>query len=61
MTESTPRPILHDINLSPYVRTVRVALAYVDAERWPGFAAYVERIHKLPCYAPIVAGDMPPR
>jgi len=33
----------------------------VDAARWPAMAAYVARIHALPCSAPIVAGDIPRR
>ncbi len=45
---------------SPFVNFA-IAGEKVDAERWPTIAAYVERIHGLPCYAPIVAGDMPRR
>ncbi|MBW2397093.1 MAG: glutathione S-transferase family protein [Deltaproteobacteria bacterium] len=32
MTESAPRPILHGSNISPYVRKVRVALAFKGIE-----------------------------
>ncbi len=32
MAESAPRPILHGSNISPYVRKVRVALAYKGIE-----------------------------
>ncbi len=107
---TAPRPTLHGSNVSPFVRKVRVALAFkgleyenvqqvpfgappefvaksplskiplweegaitspfvnfgiagesVDAKRWPQVAAYVQRVHSLPCYAPIVAGDQPQR
>ncbi len=52
---------LADIALtSPFVNFA-IAGEKVDAGRWPEIAAYVERIHGLPCYAPIVAGDMPQR
>ena len=43
---------------SPFVNFA-IAGETVDAERWPQIAAWVRRIHSLPCYAPIVAGDMP--
>ena len=43
---------------APFVNFA-IAGEKVDASRWPEIAAYVERIHALPCYAPIVAGDMP--
>ena len=45
---------------SPFVNFA-IAGERVDAERWPQIAAYVERVHSLPCYAPIVAGDHPRR
>ncbi len=45
---------------SPFVNFA-IAGEKVDAERWPQIAAYVERVHSLPCYAPIVAGDQPRR
>jgi len=45
---------------SPFVN-FGIAGESVDAERWPQIAAYVERVHSLPCYAPIVAGDQPRR
>jgi glutathione S-transferase len=45
---------------SPFVNFA-IAGERVDAERWPQIAAYVERVHSLPCYAPIVAGDQPRR
>ncbi len=45
---------------SPFVNFA-IAGERVDAERWPQIAAYVERVHSLPCYAPIVAGDHPGR
>jgi len=48
---------LADIALtSPFVNFA-LAGEKVDAARWPEIAAYVDRIHALPCYAPIVAGD----
>ncbi len=45
---------------SPFVNFA-IAGERVDAERWPQIAAYVERVHSLPCYAPIVADDQPRR
>ena len=45
---------------SPFVNFA-IAGESVDAERWPQIAAYVARVHSLPCYAPIVAGDQPRR
>ena len=48
---------LADIALtSPFVN-FGLAGEKVDAARWPEVASYVERIHALPCYAPIVEGD----
>ncbi|MCH2173601.1 glutathione S-transferase family protein [Myxococcota bacterium] len=47
-----------DISLtSPFVNFA-IAGESIDAERWPTIASYVTRIHELPCYAPIVAGDL---
>lgn len=52
---------LADIALtSPFVNFA-IAGEKVDAARWPEIAAYVDRIHALPCYAPIVAADNPRR
>jgi len=45
---------------SPFVN-FGIAGESVDTGRWPQIAAYVERVHSLPCYAPIVAGDQPRR
>ena len=46
-----------DISItSPFVNFA-IAGEGIDAERWPTLAAYLQRIHALPCYAPIVAGD----
>lgn len=45
---------------SPFVN-FGIAGESVDTERWPQIGAYVERVHSLPCYAPIVAGDQPRR
>ena len=50
-----------DIALTSSFVNFAIAGEKVDAERWPQIAAYVERIHSLPCYAPIVAGDHPGR
>ena len=50
-----------DIALTTPFVNFAIAGERVDAERWPQIAAYVERIHSLPCYAPIVAGDHPRR
>ncbi len=50
-----------DIALTTPFVNFAIAGESVDAERWPQIAAYVERIHSLPCYAPIVAGDHPGR
>ena len=50
-----------DIALTTPFVNFAIAGERVDAERWPEIAAYVERIHSLPCYAPIVAGDDPRR
>ena len=52
---------LADIALTTPFVNFAIAGERVDAERWPQIAAYVERIHSLPCYAPIVAGDHPGR
>lgn len=49
---------LADIALtSPFVNFA-LAGEKVDAQRWPQVASYVERIHALPCYAPIVEADL---
>ena len=45
---------------SPFVN-FGIAGESVETERWPQIAAYVERVHSLPCYARIVAGDQPRR
>ncbi len=50
-----------DIALTTPFVNFAIAGESVDAERWPKIAAYIERIHSLPCYAPIVAGDHPRR
>ena len=50
-----------DIALTTPFVNFAIAGERVDAERWPQIAAYVERVHSLPCYAPIVAGDHPGR
>jgi hypothetical protein len=52
VTESAPRPILHGSNISPYVRKVRVALAfkgieYDDVQQIP-FGAPPEFVAKSP-------------
>jgi glutathione S-transferase len=52
---------LADIALTTPFVNFAIAGEQVDAARWPAMAAYVERIHALPCYAPIVAGDVPRR
>jgi glutathione S-transferase len=52
---------LADIALTSSFVNFFIAGEKVDAERWPEIAAYVDRIHALPCYAPIVAGDQPRR
>lgn len=49
---------LADISITTPFVNFALAGEKVDAERWPKIAAYIERIHELPCYAPIVAGDM---
>ncbi len=47
-----------DISLaSPFVN-FKIAGETIDAERWPAVAAYIERIHSLPCYAPILENDL---
>ncbi|MEL6829768.1 MAG: glutathione S-transferase family protein [Pseudomonadota bacterium] len=42
------------------VAFVNLALAgeKVDPQRWPKMASYIERVHALPCYAPIVAKEL---
>lgn len=45
---------------SPFVN-FGIAGESVDAKRWPQVADYVQRVHSLPCYAPIVKGDQPQR
>ncbi len=52
---------LADIALTTSFVNFALAGESVDAERWPALAAYVGRVHALPCYAPIVAGDLPGR
>ncbi len=42
---------------SPFVNFM-LAGEKVDANRWPEFASYVQRVHALPCYAPIVSADL---
>ena len=42
---------------SPFVN-LAIAGEAIDAQKWPAMAAYIERIHSLPCYAPIVEGDL---
>lgn len=49
---------LADIALTTSFVNLNLAGVSVDAKRWPAYAAYVERIHALPFYAPIVA-DVP--
>lgn len=48
-----------DIALTTSFVNFAIAGERADAVRWPEVAAYIERIHSLPCYAPIVAGDHP--
>ena len=59
MAASSPRPILHGANVSPYVRKVRVALAYKGIEYesvfqnpWGAPPEYVEKspLSKIPCW-----------
>lgn len=42
---------------SPFVNFM-LAGEKVDVNRWPEFASYVQRVHALPCYAPIVNADL---
>ncbi len=49
---------LADIALTTSFVNLKLAGASIDTSRWPEYAAYVERIHALPFYAPIVA-DVP--
>jgi len=42
---------------SPFVNFM-LAGEKVDADRWPEFASYIQRVHALPCYAAIVKADM---
>jgi glutathione S-transferase len=49
---------LADIALTTSFVNLNLAGVSVDTSRWPAYAAYVERIHALPFYAPIVA-DVP--
>ena len=42
---------------SPFVNFM-LAGEKVDANRWPEFASYIQRVHALPCYAPIVKADL---
>ena len=42
---------------SPFVNFM-LAGEKVEADRWPEFASYIQRIHALPCYAPIVKADL---
>ena len=42
---------------SPFVNFM-LAGEKVDMNRWPEFASYVQRVHALPCYAPIVNADL---
>jgi len=48
---------LADIALTSSFVNFEIAGEKIDAARWPEVAAYVERVHALPCYAPIVDGD----
>ncbi len=49
---------LADIALtSPFVNFA-LAGETIDAARWPAIASYVNRVHSLPCYAPIVKVDL---
>jgi glutathione S-transferase len=50
-----------DIALTTPFVNFAIAGEKIDAQRWPEMSAYVERIHALPCCAPIVEGDMPRR
>ena len=50
-----------DIALTSSFVNFAIAGERLDTERWPRIAAYVERVHSIPCYAPIVAGDHPGR
>jgi glutathione S-transferase len=49
---------LADIALTTSFVNLNLAGVRIDTSRWPEYAAYVERIHALPFYAPIVA-DVP--
>jgi len=42
---------------SPFVNFA-LAGESVDAGRWPEFANYIQRVHGLSCYAPIVRADL---
>lgn len=42
---------------SPFVN-LALAGEKVDANRWPHFAAYLQKIHARPSYKPIVEGDL---
>lgn len=42
---------------SPFVNFM-LAGEEVDADRWPEFASYIQRVHAQPCYAPIVKADL---
>ena len=42
---------------SPFINFA-LAGGVVDADRWPEFANYIQRVHAQPCYAPIVKADL---
>ena len=48
-----------DISLASAFVNLAIAGEKVDAERWPTMAAYINRVLALPCYAPIVAEELP--
>jgi glutathione S-transferase len=48
-----------DIALTTPFVNLAIAGEKIDEKRWPAMAGYVERIHALPCYAPIVAEEVP--
>ena len=42
---------------SPFINFA-LAGGVIDANLWPEFANYIQRVHAQPCYAPIVKADL---
>ena len=49
---------LADIAITSAFVNFALAGETVDTDQWPELASYIQRVHALPCYAPIVKADL---